>query len=221
MMPASMTDYREQKYRVPYAYCEDWAAIDAAIWWKTDPATGGPWTLYASGISSSGALYCTPYAGEVGSIGMYTAWPSCASIMGLVSKGVLTSFNLEMEIMWADAEYIDEAITMWGCGGESGRGDNDTFGFAVSGGALQTYTDHAGVETVNTGFGETLAGVISRYGISVRPSGVHFYLNGSLIAVHTTNIPQLYSMPMVVIKAKADTPPVLGPCVYLGMVGVW
>ncbi len=74
------------------------------------------------------------------------------------------------------------------------RATNNLIGFALLADVLQTLTDSGGVETVNTAFGETLTNH-NKFRLEIMESAVRFYLNETLIAIHTTNVPAVPMYP--------------------------
>ena len=81
-------------------------------------------------------------------------------------------------------------------------------------------TDLAGVETVNTGFGENMAN-LNKFKITVATIAgvitVQFYLNETLVASHIANLPDLPMYPNFYFDTGAG-----GACTpQMGVIRIW
>jgi len=87
---------------------------------------------------------------------------------------------------------VDNTLSFWGWMPIAAglRTTDNIIGFALIGDDLQTVTDSGGGETVNTGFGETMANH-NKFKIVIEEEQVLFFLNEVLIATHTTNVPTI------------------------------
>ncbi len=183
-------------------YYEGWQdelGIDFTLWNLTHPATGAAWARGAgAGVMADGlTATCAPNANETARLVTTFRDPIGPDNWGINSILRLSHFEFEMTI--ANLANLDNTICFFGLtpNQADNRGSNNIIGFALvgAGNALQTVTDLAGAETVNTGFGENLAAK-NKFRVTIRqtPAGVgtiDFYLNETLIATHITNLPDL------------------------------
>lgn len=181
--------YDDSQWVPKNSFLETWqdeAGIDPILWTVTDPATGTAWTRGTIGTRMG--AYSAPNANETARLRRTFPW--------LVNPGVFDTtqiiqrLKLVFEMQLVNVLNIDNALSILGgftSGGLANRGTNNILGFGLVGDALQTFSDAAGVETVNTGFGETLTDW-NKYGIEISAGSVAFYLNEALIATHTTNL---------------------------------
>lgn len=183
-------------------YYEGWQdelGIDFTLWNPTNPATGAAWARGAgAGVMADGlTATAAPNANEVARLVTTFRDPIGPDNWGINSILRLTHFEFEMTI--ANLANLDNAITIFGLTPNQAdtRAANNIIAFALvgAGNALQTVTDLAGVETVNTGFGENLAAK-NKFRITIRQTAlgvgtIEFYLNEILIATHIANLPDL------------------------------
>jgi len=165
---------------------QDEAGIDAAVWTVTDPATGGAWTRGAVGQYLMAVT--SPNANENARLRSNVRW--LCSPLTYDEHQILQSLSMEFECYLQLVANIDNANFFMGLtdGTTDTRTGNNIIGFGLIADALQTITDDAGAETVNTGFGETLT-AYNKFKIYVANNSVKFYLNETEIAEHTTNFP--------------------------------
>lgn len=174
---------------------QDVTGISVAIWTTVNPATGAAWTRGVSGAYLRATS--APNASEVARLASVQQWINASTIF--TTNTILRRLILEFEMkITAGLANLTNTACVWGltAGAADTRVTNNLAGFALigAGNALQTVTDLAGVETVNTGFGENLANW-NKFRIEVykdktlAQARVRFYLNEVLIATHTTNLP--------------------------------
>jgi len=166
------------------------AGIDATVWTVTNPATGAAWSRGASGAYLRATS--APNANENARLRSNQRWIFAPTVYGV--NTILRRAFLEFELRITALANLDNANFILGLtqGVGDTRGTVNLTGFALVGGgnALQTVTDLAGVETVNTGFGETLTNW-NKLMIEVFLNTVRFYLNETLIATHVANLSSL------------------------------
>jgi hypothetical protein len=162
------------------------AGIDLTIWTRTNPATGGAWVRGAVGSYLMAVV--SPNANENGRLRSNQRWPLNPTVYG--TNQILRGLTVEWEAYFQLLGNVDNANFIMGLTNAAGatRASNNIIGFGLVGGALQTITDDGGTETVNAGFGETLAN-LNKFKIDISLNSVVFYLNEVLIATHTTNLP--------------------------------
>lgn len=169
-----------------YEGWQDEAGIDATVWTVTDPATGAAWSRGAAGAYLRATA--APNANETARLVSDQRWIATPNNYG--SNTILQRFNFEFKLKLTNVANIDNAISIFGLTTAVGdnRASNDIIAWALTGDALQSLTDVGGVETINTGFGETLTNW-NKVKIVVSPGHVTFYINGTQVADHTTNLP--------------------------------
>jgi hypothetical protein len=190
-----------QMSRPEMQYYEGWQdelGIDMTLWALTHPA-GAPWGRGAgAGVMADGlTATCTLNANDIARIVTTFRDPIGPNNWGVNSILRLVEFEFEMTV--TNLANLDNTQCFFGLTPNQAdtRVSNNVIGFALigAGNALQTVTDLAGVETVNTGFGENLANknkfhiVIGQTALGV--ATILFYLNEALIATHITNLPDL------------------------------
>ena len=165
-------------------------AIDPSLWTVTDPATGAAWAAAVAGDY----IYNTtiPNANETARLVGDQLWivPSHAIPLRIVMQRLIIEFELNL----ANVANIDNTLFFVGLtpGVANTRASNNIIGFGLLADVLQTITDLAGVETVNTAFGETLA-QHNKFRMEISDTEVQFYLNEVLLATHAANIPAVPS----------------------------
>lgn len=171
-----------------YEGWQDEAGIDGTLWTWTNPATGAAWARGASGAYLRATS--APNANETCRLRSNQRWIAAPSIYGV--NTVLRRFNLEFEFRLTNVANIDNTLSLFGLtpAVASDRTAANIIAFTLLADVLQTVTDSGGVETVNTGFGETLTNW-NKLKIEIYPLRVVFSLNETIIAVHTTNLPNL------------------------------
>ncbi len=184
---------------------EDWhiGVINPALWTLTNPATGTAWNINLGQIFP---LNVVPNANENCRLVSVQPWenrgaswaPAAIGQARFINKRLILEFELTFQ---SDPARLDPAMCFWGLSlsAAATRATNNLAGFAIvnpgGGNQLQTVTDWAGVETVNTGFGETLLNeyhkfrIESAYDLATNSARVFFYLDEVLVATHTTNLP--------------------------------
>ncbi len=194
---------------------QDVLGIDPTVWVVTNPVTGAAW---AAPTEAGGFLYAqtTPNANETArlrSVQQWVEYPNTPNLNLIVKKTIL-----EWEMVIGVVANLDNTLTFWGLtnGPNDNRGSQDLIGFGLIGDALQTITDSAGVETVNTGFGENLANH-NKFRIEIYEGNVDFYLNEVLIATHIVNIPVNPMYLQFFVDTEAG-----GPCIFdIGIARCW
>lgn len=167
--------------------------IDLGVWQKMDPGPLGAARNWAKG-STGGFLevVAAPNAGETAALDSVQQWSVAPS--GYGPNRIIRAANLEFVMsLWPLAD-IDNTWAFFGFSPVifTGRAQANIAGFGLvgAGNALQTVTDNAGVETVNTGFGETLTNN-NKFKVRASSGRIDFYLNEVLIATHLTNLPDI------------------------------
>lgn len=207
-----------------YEGWQDELGIDFTLWSLTHPATGAAWGRGAgTGVMIADLVAAAaPNANETARLVGNQRWPFGPELSGVNS--ILRVIELEWEFAIGTLANLDNALTVFGWGPTQviTRATNNIAAFALvgAGNALQTVTDEAGVETVNTGFGENLANKNKLKITSVQIAGVatvQFYLNETLIASHITDLPDLPMYPNWFFDTGAG-----GACAHeIGIIRVW
>lgn len=172
---------------------KDVAGIDPTIWSVTNPATGTAWTRGSGTGNMAGGLRAmtAPAANETARLLSVQQWTCAPNLFGTnwMVKQLILEFEMAITVGLAN---LDNTNTFFGMslGGIATRATNNSLGFALvgAGNDLQTYTDDAGAETVNTGFGEDLT-QRNLFKIHAYAGHIKFYLNGTEIADHAANLP--------------------------------
>lgn len=174
--------------------------ISAARWTVTNPATGVAWARTVAGAF----IYAqsVPNANEVARLRGNQQWR--AHTLAIATRIIPVKFIFEFEMLLGNVVNIDNAIFICGLtpGIADTRATNNIIGFGLAADVLQTVTDLAGAETVNTGFGEVLA-QHNKFRIEVSDTLVRFLLNGAVLASHITNLPDGPFYPMFYIDTEA------------------
>lgn len=165
---------------------QDEAGIDLTTWTVTDPVTGTAWVRGAVGGYLMAVV--VPNASENGRLRSNQRWSIVPAAYG--TNQIQRKFVLEFECYLQTVANIDNVNFFMGLtnGIANTRASNNIIGFGLVGDALQTITDNAGAETVNTGFGETMIN-LNKFKIEVSLNSVVFSLNEVVIATHVTNLP--------------------------------
>jgi len=169
---------------------EDWAdpavGISGARWTPTNPATGLAWAAATSGAF----IYASsvPNLNEICRLRSNQLWR--AHVVAIEPQIIPKKLIFEFEMLLGNVVNMDNTLCFFGLtpGIASLRTTNGIAGFALAADVLQTVTDLAGAETVNTAFGETLA-QHNLFRMEVSDTIVDFYLNGVGLARHITNLP--------------------------------
>ena len=170
---------------------EDWSdpavGISGARWTVVDPATGLAWARTVSGAF----IYAiaVPNLNEVARLRSNQQWR--AHVAAIAPRIIPIRFVFEFELLLGNVANMDNTLTILGGltqGVADTRASQNIIAFGLVGDALQTITDLTGTETVNTGFGETLA-QHNKFRIEVSDTLVNFYLNDIGLASHVTNLP--------------------------------
>ncbi len=174
--------------------------IDTTVWTITDPATGAAWAPQVSG--SYIECLSIPNANEVCRLVGDQLW--LIPTQNTPTRQIIQKTIVEFEMLLANIANVDNALSLWGFtpAAANTRASNNIIGFGLVGDALQTITDVAGTETVNTGFGETLT-QHNKFKIEIVQNLVTFYLNEILIASHVTNLPSVPCYPNFYFDTEA------------------
>lgn len=197
-----------------YEGWQDEAGIDATVWTVTDPATGAAWARGASGAYLRATS--APNANETARLRSNQRWIAAPDIYG--TNTVLRKLVLEFEMKLTGVANLDETLTFIGLTPAVGndRSSNNIIGWGINTDALESITDDAGVETTNTGFGETLTNW-NKLKIEIYSGHVKFYINEVEVADHTTNLPDL---PMY-LNFFIDTAAGGAATIELGVIRAW
>ena len=207
-----------------YEGWQDRLGINLTLWSLTHPATA--WARgVGAGVAAASLVATAPLLiNEVARLVGNQQWPVMPNLAG--TNTILRATEFEFEMTLSAVAQLVPATCFFGFTPNQAdtRGNQNIIGFGLVGAppaqALQTVTDLAGVETVDTGFGETLAN-LNKFRIrAVQLAGVamvQFYLNEALIATHITNLPDLPMFPNWYLDTTA-----LGACTpQLGIVRIW
>jgi len=93
---------------------------------------------------------------------------------------------------------------------------DDIIGWGLFSDALQSVTNESGVETVNTGFGETLTN-FNKLKVELSYGHAKFFINERQVADHTTNLSALIFMPSFYMATEAGG----NATIYLGTNRAW
>jgi len=167
---------------------QDELGIDFTVWTPTNPATGAAWTRGAAGAYLRATS--VPNANETARLRSNQRWMAAPGVYG--ANTILRWLTWEFEMRLTNLANLDNTLSLFGLTPNVGdnRASNNILSWALvgAGNALQSVTDLAGVETVNTGFGENLANW-NKFRIEVLAGTVRFYLNEVLVATHVANLP--------------------------------
>ncbi|MDD5700611.1 MAG: hypothetical protein PHU23_01060, partial [Dehalococcoidales bacterium] len=185
------------------------------IWSVSDPATGGAWTRGAVGPYLM--VVTSPNAGESARLRSKERWV-CAPVV-YDNNQIIRRLTLEFESYLQLVGNIDEVTFFLGLSSNVAgvRTSHNIVGYGITaGGDLETVTDDAGVETTNTGFGEDLT-ALNKFKIDIYRDTVDFYLNETVIASHTTNLPNAPMYLDFYYPTNMGEPSILS----LGTIRVW
>lgn len=207
-----------------YEGWQDELGIDFTLWTPTNPAT--PWSRGAgAGVAAASLVATAPLLiNEVARLVGNQRWPVMPDLAG--TNTILRATEFEFEMTLSDVTQLVPGTCFFGFTPNQAdtRANQNIIGFGLVGAApaqeLETVTDLATVETVNSGFGINLANLnkfkiraVQLIGISI----VQFYVNEVLIAAHLTNLPDLPMYPNWYNDTTA-----LGACTpQLGIVRIW
>lgn len=199
---------------------QDELGIDFTLWSLTHPATA--WSRGAgAGVAAPFLVATAPLLlNEVSQLVGNQRWQIAPDTWGV--NTIVRQTILEFEMTTTLVANLDNAVCFWGLtpAQANNRASNNIIGLGLVGDALQTVTDLAGVETVNTGFGEDLA-TYNKFRIEILAVAgvgtVLFYLNETLIATHITNLPDLPMYP----NWQFDTEATGGAVPQIGVVRLW
>jgi len=169
-----------------YEGWQDEAGIDANIWTVTNPATGTAWARGAAGAYLRATS--VPNANETCRLVSDQRWVVAPDIYG--TNTILRSLVLEFELKLTNVANIDNVLSFLGLStaANDNRGSNNIIAWGLTADVLQSITDDAGAETVNTGFGETLTNW-NKLKIKVYSGHVKFFINEAEVADHPNNLP--------------------------------
>jgi len=185
-----------------YEGWQDELGIDFTLWTPTHPAT--PWSRGAgAGVAAASLVATAPLLiNEVARLVGNQRWPVMPDLAG--TNTILRATEFEFELTLSDVTQLVPGTCFFGFTPNQAddRGNPNIIGFGLVGAAptqeLETVTDLAGLETVNSGFGVNLANLnkfriraVQLAGVSI----VQFYLNEVLLASHITNLPDLPMYP--------------------------
>jgi hypothetical protein len=168
--------------------------ISELRWTLTQPLTGAAWAISASsGMQRATAV---PAASENCRLVGNNAWSVAPTIYN--TSTIIKKIIFEWVMQLTNVANMSNVSTFFGFTPTvvSTRTTNDIIGVALigAGNALQTVTDLGGVETVNTGFGETLTNR-NNFRMEIYRGHVVFFLNGTQIADHVANLPDQAMFP--------------------------
>ena len=199
---------------------QDELGIDFTLWSLTHPATA--WVRGAgAGVAAPFLVATAPLIlNEVSQLVGNQRWQIAPDTWG--TNTIVRQTILEFELTTTLVANLDNGVCFWGFtpAQANDRVSPNVIGFGLIGDALQTVTDLATVETVNTGFGEDLA-TYNKFRIEILAVAgvgtVLFYLNEVLVATHITNLPDLPMYP----NFQFDTEATGGAVPQIGVVRIW
>jgi len=203
-----------------YEGWQDELGIDFTLWTLTHPAIA--WTRGAGAGVAAPFLTATTtmVLNEVAQLVGNQRWQIAPDTWG--TNTIVRQTVLEFEFTTTLVANLDNAVCFWGFtpAQANDRASQNIIGFGLIGDALQTVTDLATIETVNTGFGEDLA-TYNKFRIEILAVAgvgtVLFYLNEVLVATHITNLPDLPMYP----NFQFDTEATGGAVPQIGVVRIW
>lgn len=180
-----------------YEGWQDELGIDMTLWNLTHPAAGTAWSRGAGAGVMAGGLRATavPGANETARLVSTFRFPVSPDLWG--TNSVLRLLHLEFEMVLTNLANLDNTLCVFGLtpNQADNRASDNIIAFILAADVLETITDLAGAETVNTAFGENLL-VKNKFRITIMQTAalvgtVLFYLNETLIATHITTLPDL------------------------------
>ena len=199
-----------------YQGWQDEAGIDLSVWTVTNPVTGAAWSRGDTGAYLRATS--APNANEVCRLVSDQRWIAAPDTYS--NNTILRRTVLEFELKLTTIANIDNANSFLGLTTAVGdtRVSNNIIGWALLSDALQSVTDNAGAETVNTDFHSvTLEATWNKLLIDIYAGHADFYVNGGLKASHTTNLPDY---PMW-LNFYIDTEGGGASTIELGVIRVW
>ncbi len=217
MSTGSIISYLAMLSRPAISLYEGWvdeAGIDAAVWTVTNPATGTAWGRGATGAYLRATS--VPNANETCRLRQNSRWIAAPDTYA--TNTILRKLIMEFELRLANVANMDNTLCFLGLttGVGDTRATNDIVGFALLADALQTLTDDGGVETSNSGFGETLTNW-NKLRMDIEPGAIRFWLNEAQIALHVTNLPDFAMYPQFFIDTEAGGP----ATIETGIIRMW
>lgn len=208
-----------------YEGWQDELGIDFTLWTLLNPAA--PWVRGAGAGVAAPHLVATNtmILNELSRLVGNQRYPIAPDTWGV--NTILRRVVFEFEMTIATLASLDNTACFFGWvpAQAAVRATQDIIGFALigAGNDLQTVTDDATVETVNTGFGEDLAlynkfriDVLTLMVAGVPIPSVRFYLNEALLATHVTDLPDLPMYPNFYFDTAAG-----GSISQIGIIRVW
>lgn len=197
-----------------YEGWQDEAGIDNTIWTVTNPATGAAWSRGATGAYLRATS--APNANETCRLRSDQRWIAAPDVYG--TNTVLRRLIIEFELRLTNVANIDNTLFFLGLttGVADNRGSNNIIGWGLLADALRSITDDGGVETTDTGFGETLTNW-NKLRIEISAGDVSFFLNETRVAQHTTNLPDF----PFYLNFFIDTEGGGGATPEIGIIRVW
>jgi hypothetical protein len=169
----------------------DEAGIDASVW---ATATGGTGVVAWGVTNRQRIALSAPAAGggdtaRLRSVQRWAMDPSGATYFG--TNSIARKLVLEFEALLTSVANHDNTAAIIGgltTGDTDTRASNDIAAFILNADALEALTDNGGVETTTAVAGITLTDY-NKYRIEARSGNLEFYVNESLVARHTANLP--------------------------------
>jgi len=204
---------------------QDELGIDFTLWTLLNPATA--WARGAGAGVAAPHLVATNtmILNELSRLVGNQRWPIAPDTWA--ANTILRRVVFEFEMTIATLASLDNTACFFGLtpAQAATRITQDIIGFALigAGNDLQTVTDAATVETVNTGFAENLAlynkfriDILTPLIAGVPTPSVRFYLNEALLATHVTNLPDLPMYPNFYFDTAAG-----GSISQIGIIRIW
>lgn len=165
---------------------QDELGIDLTVWSLTNPATGTAWSRGAAGAYLRATS--VPNANETARLVSNQRWLVAPGVYG--TNTVARKTILEFELRLTNVANLDNTLCIFGFtpGQADNRGTPNILAWILQADILASLSDSGGVETVNTGFGETLTNW-NKLRIEVESGVARFYVNEGLVATHIINLP--------------------------------
>ncbi len=222
---SSMTYMLDMASRPRIEFVEDWhaAAIDAAVWTATNPATGAAWTPQAlsqlDGYLRGNAV--APNANETARLISVRQWevqPWTWSHHFILGRTIL---EFEAKV-FSGLANLDNTNTLLGALTELAIDTrasvvSNMVGWALSGDVLEAFSCNLpGGGTKTTAVSGTLT-TWNKFRIDVQLDHIYYYFNEALVANHTTYLGHVPSFLNFYLDTEAG-----GAAVYhLGHVRIW
>ena len=189
-------------HTVSNAYRSDYFQYLSEQWATDDNEFTGMWNRDVSGSATIARVntdtdmpkvsLTVPANGTARLRSLYTFRATPSKFSNTTNTTMVRGVFVEFEAKFTDVANIDNTNFFMGLSSSTSglRTTADIIGFGLVGDAIQTVTDSSGTETVNAPAGITLTNR-NLYKIAITPGQVEFWINGNIVATHTTNLPDI------------------------------